>query len=115
MSAARGPGITTAYQNSHQVNMAASDSAQQIGLDLALRIPAGGQVAANPDVAGTSAMAWIMAFAALIFLLWLLNKTRIGHAILYYLLALAVASLILMNYRWLAGILAPLTSRSISA
>jgi hypothetical protein len=82
------------------------------GLDLGLRLQAYGTPApgTGADVGGAAAMAWLTALAVLMFLLWLINKTRLGHALLYYLLALAVVSTLLANYRWLAGVLAPLTT-----
>ena len=113
--------VTPDFHPAAQTNVSGQDAVNQglagvagtgVGLDAGLRIGSGsngGQIAAAPDVQGASAFAWLLAFAVVIFILWLLNKTRIGHALLYYLLALAVISLLLINYRWLAGVLSPLT------
>lgn len=104
--------IITRGQNPFQVSQSGAEQSTLAG-----PISGGGaaaaQAAANsPATNGASAFAWILALAVLGFLLWLVNKTHIGHAILYYLLVLATVTTLLINYRWLSSALAPLTSLS---
>ena len=102
--------VITSGQNPFQLSQSGSSAEQST-----LSGPAtGGQSSAGTSgglasAAGT-AWAWILAFAVLGFLLWLVNKSKIGHVLLYYLLVLATVSTLLMNYRWLSGALAPFTN-----
>ena len=53
---------------------------------------------------------WLLAWAVLILVLFLLNKSRIGHLIIYYSLVLMLLFLIVTQYKWFVGVLAPFGS-----
>lgn len=56
----------------------------------------------NPD-----AFQWVLAWAVLIVVLALLNKSRVGHTVIYYALLLVVITLVLSNYRFIVSALSP--------
>lgn len=49
-------------------------------------------------------IAWLLIFVVLV----LLNKTKMGHTVIYYTLVLAILLLLLTQYQAIASILAPL-------
>lgn len=65
----------------------------------------GSTVASND----TSTVQFIAAWGIFLLLMVLLNRTRWGHAIIYYTLALAMLLLFLVNYRAVGAILAPVS------
>lgn len=50
---------------------------------------------------------WVIAWAAGILIIWLLNKSRWGHTIIYYTLVLMLVFLALTQYQWIAWVLQP--------
>lgn len=52
---------------------------------------------------------WLLAWAVVLVLVGLANRTRVGHAALYYLLALMLLFLVVTQYRWLTWALSPIT------
>ncbi|HLZ25038.1 MAG TPA: hypothetical protein VKQ30_23195 [Ktedonobacterales bacterium] len=108
-------GVITAGQNAFQLSQSGAGAAQStLGgpISTAAAAVASGADTSSPATSGTSAWAWLLAFAVLGLLLWLVNKTHIGHVLLYYLLVLATISTLLINYRWLSSALAPFTALS---
>ena len=100
--------VVTRGQNPYQLSQSGAEQSTLSG-----PMAAGASGAANtpaPVSGAAAAWAWILAFAVLGFFLWLVNKTKIGHVILYYLLVLAVVSTAILNYRWISSALAPLSN-----
>jgi uncharacterized membrane protein YgcG len=69
----------------------------------------------SPDASGGqpddyNTVQWLMAWAVLGVVLFLLNKTRLGHALLYYGLVLLLVFMLVTNYRWFTNVLAPFSS-----
>ena len=58
---------------------------------------------------GAVAFAWLLAWTVMGTLLWLLNRTRIGHLIVYYLLVLMIVLLLVTNAGQFAQALKPFT------
>ena len=54
--------------------------------------------------------AWLVAWGVLIAILTLANRTRIGHAAIYYGLVLLLFFVIVSNYRFITTALAPFQS-----
>jgi len=54
-----------------------------------------------------NAVSWLLAWGVLIVLLVLINRTKLGQTITYYVLALAVLFLVLTQYKFIAATLAP--------
>lgn len=65
----------------------------------------------QPASAGTdenaSTFRWLLAWAIVIVLASLANKTRIGHTIMYYMLWLLLVFLVVTQYKFIAAALAP--------
>ena len=100
--------VVTRGQNPFQLSQSGAEQSTLSG-----PMDAGASGAAStpaPASGAAAAWAWVLAFAVLGFFVWLVNKTRIGHVILYYLLVLAVVSTAVMNYRWISSALAPLSN-----
>lgn len=55
-----------------------------------------------------SAYKWVIAWVAIIVLLGVLNRTRLGHVVIYYALALCLCLLIVLEAGNIAQIFAPL-------
>lgn len=55
-----------------------------------------------------SAYRWVIAWLAIIILLGVLNRTRLGHVVIYYALALCLCLLIVLEAQNIAQIFAPL-------
>ena len=69
--------------------------------------------AAPADLSGGAAMfRWLLAWAVVLMLAGLANRSRVGHMLLYYLMVLALVFLIVTQYRWFANALAPITGLS---
>lgn len=66
--------------------------------------------ARSAQSAGSYTFKWLMAWAMFVLILMLANRTRIGHATIYYLLVLAALLLLVTQYQWLANILAPIST-----
>lgn len=72
----------------------------------------------GPSSAGSNAIGssdyspfqWLMAWAVLLIVLALLAQTDLGYLAIYYALALAILFLIVTQYKWFAGVLAPFGS-----
>lgn len=89
----------------------------QIPTALAAVQPANGTTssgASEPAVGGVqhatpapSAYAWLLAWAVVLATLALINRSRIGHAAIYYALCLMLFFVIVSNYRFIATSLAP--------
>ena len=64
-----------------------------------------------------SASKWVIAWVAIIVLLGVLNRTRLGHVVIYYALALCLCLLIVLEAGNIAQIFAPLgqTASSVSS
>ena len=56
---------------------------------------------------------WVAAWGIVLLVLWLINRTAVGHVILYYLLVVMLFFLIATQYKWFAQALAPLTGQLI--
>lgn len=69
---------------------------------------AGGSSAA--DGSDYSPFQWLMAWAVLLIVLALLAQTDLGYLAIYYALALMILFLIVTQYKWFAGVLAPFGS-----
>ena len=54
--------------------------------------------------------AWLVAWGVMIAILTLVNRTRIGHAAIYYGLILILFFIIVSNYRFITTALAPFQS-----
>lgn len=50
---------------------------------------------------------WLVAWAVILIILYFLNRTRLGHVIIYYFLALMLFFLVVTQYRFFAAALAP--------
>ena len=57
-----------------------------------------------------SAYSWLLAWGVLLAIVTLINKTRIGHAAIYYALLLMLFFVILSNYRFIQTALIPFAS-----
>lgn len=66
------------------------------------------QAPGDPSAAGT-AFAWLLAWTVMGVILWALNRTRIGHIVIYYLLVLMIVLLLVTNAGWFAQALQPFT------
>lgn len=55
-----------------------------------------------------SAYKWLLAWIVAIVLLSLLNKTRLGHVLIYYWLWLLIIFLLVTQYKFIANVLAPI-------
>lgn len=66
------------------------------------------QAPGDPSAAGT-AFAWLLAWTVMGIILWALNRTRIGHLVIYYLLVLMIVLLLVTNAGWFAQALQPFT------
>lgn len=60
-----------------------------------------------PNHQAPSAYAWLLAWGVLLATLTLINRTRLGHAAIYYGLVLMLFFVIVSNYRFVATALAP--------
>lgn len=68
---------------------------------------------ASSGLAGSgnvSAYSWLLAWGVLLAVVTLINKTRIGHAAIYYALLLMLFFVILSNYRFIQTALIPFAS-----
>jgi hypothetical protein len=67
-------------------------------------------IAAVPgsDEGPYSALRWLLAWGVLLILLSFVNRTRIGHALLYYGLALLIVFLVVTQYQWFSWALRPI-------
>lgn len=54
--------------------------------------------------------AWLVAWGVMIAILTLVNRTRVGHAAIYYGLLLMLFFIIVSNYRFITTALAPFQS-----
>ncbi|MGZ6392508.1 MAG: hypothetical protein ACXWQZ_24990 [Ktedonobacterales bacterium] len=66
-------------------------------------------VATSPAV---GIMRWVIAWAVVLLLLGLLNRTRLGHTLIYYALALMLLLLVVTQYKWFANVLQPITGHN---
>ncbi|MBF6613880.1 MAG: hypothetical protein IVW55_12200 [Chloroflexi bacterium] len=57
-----------------------------------------------------STFQWMLAWVVLLVLLAALNRTRLGHAALYYALLLMLLFLLVTQFAWFKGVLAPFRS-----
>src|SRR6185437_10222679 len=57
-----------------------------------------------------SAYSWLLAWGVLLAVVTLINKTRIGHAAIYYALLLTLFFVVLSNYRFIQTALIPFAS-----
>lgn len=64
-----------------------------------------GNQQADPSV--TTAFQWLLAWAVFLAIMAILNRTRIGHAAIYYTLLLCVLFLVVTQYAWLSAALLP--------
>lgn len=63
---------------------------------------------APPDAnTAIDAYHWLVAWAVILIILYFLNRTRLGHVIIYYFLALMLFFLVVTQYRFFAAALAP--------
>jgi hypothetical protein len=76
--------------------------------------PSGGTSdTASSGLAGSgnvSAYSWLLAWGVLLAVTTLINKTRIGHAAIYYALLLTLFFVVLSNYRFIQTALIPFAS-----
>lgn len=75
--------------------------------------PSGASDTAASGLAGSgnvSAYSWLLAWGVLLAIVTLINKTRIGHAAIYYALLLMLFFVILSNYRFIQTALIPFAS-----
>ncbi len=72
-------------------------------------------VGADGDTGATSpaveTLRFVVAWAVAIMVLSLINRSRIGHAFLYYALVLMLFLLLVTQYRWFANVLEPITGK----
>lgn len=61
------------------------------------------------ESAGSYTYRWVLAWALVLILAGALNRTRAGHAALYYALSLALVFLLVTQYKWFARALSPIT------
>lgn len=57
--------------------------------------------------AAPSAYAWLLAWGVVLAVLTFINRTRIGHAAIYYALLLMLFFVVVSNYRFITSSLAP--------
>lgn len=62
------------------------------------------------DSGNVSAYSWLLAWGVLLAVVTLINKTRIGHAAIYYALLLMLFFVVLSNYRFIQTALVPFAS-----
>lgn len=55
---------------------------------------------------------WILAWVVMLVALSVFNRTRMGHVIIYYSLALSLLLVFATQYQWFTWALAPLGSRA---
>lgn len=70
--------------------------------------PSGTGAGALDTTGPASAYAWLLAWTLTILILALANRTRLGHALLYYGVLLAILFLVVTQAGWFASALAPL-------
>ena len=76
-------------------------------------VTTGASDTASSGLAGSgnvSAYSWLLAWGVLLAVVTLINKTRIGHAAIYYALLLMLFFVILSNYRFIQTALIPFAS-----
>lgn len=61
----------------------------------------------NQATGAITAYRWVIAFAVLALLLFLISKWRVGYTILYYLAFLTLLVLVLTQYQAIANLLSP--------
>lgn len=61
-----------------------------------------------------SAIAYIVAWTIVFLILALFNRSRVGHAIIYYLLALALFVLLVVNYQAIVSLIAPASGQVVN-
>ena len=59
-----------------------------------------------------SAFRWLLAWGVMIVVLSVINRTRFGHAVIYYSLALLFVFLLVAEYPFIVRALGPLGSRA---
>lgn len=58
----------------------------------------------------TTAFQWLLAWGVFLAILAILNRTRIGHLVIYYVLLLAVLFVLVTQYAWIQAALAPIAT-----
>lgn len=61
---------------------------------------------------GASTYRWLLAWAVVLVLGGLANRSRVGHVAIYYALVLALFFLFVTQFQWLATVLSPITGQS---
>ena len=64
----------------------------------------------TPANAGQSAYQWLLAWAIILVLMNLINRTRVGHVTIYYSLWLMLVFLLVTQYQFFAKALEPLNT-----
>lgn len=77
----------------------------------------GAAAAAADEAAGATSpsvetLRFVIAWAVVLMLLGLLNRSRLGHTAIYYALALMIFLLVVTQYRWFANVLTPITGKT---
>lgn len=71
----------------------------------------------NPNDSGASAwetdFRWLVAWLVLLLVLWAINRTAVGRVVTYYALALMLLFLLVTQFKFIAGALAPFASPGI--
>lgn len=60
------------------------------------------------QIAKPNAYQWLVAWVVLLAILALLNRSRVGHALLYYGMLLLLVTLVLTNWRFIVSALSPI-------
>lgn len=68
----------------------------------------------NAQSAGAYTFKWLLAWSMFLLILMLANRTRVGHVTIYYLLVLAALLLLVTQFQWLAKVLTPISSLTLS-
>ena len=68
------------------------------------------KAAANRASSTSGFYQWLLAYTVIIVILMVINRTRIGHTLIYYSLALLLLLQLVLNYQWLASALSPITN-----
>jgi hypothetical protein len=68
------------------------------------------KAAANRANSSSGFYAWLLSYTVIIVILAVINRTRIGHTIIYYSLALLLLLQLVLNYNWFVTALSPITN-----
>jgi hypothetical protein len=63
---------------------------------------------------GAYTFRWLLAWGVFLVILSLVNRTRVGHVTIYYLLVLALLLLLVTQFGWLSQVLQPVATLTLT-